>query len=143
MLLFFGPIATGGTYYLQTHEFSYDALLVGIAPGMLAWAILMVNNLRDVDEDRVAGKKTLFVRFGRNLGRALYIFALFSAILTPLLCRHTHPWVMLASLIFFPALFLAVKVVKNEEAQTFNTLLKQTAGLLLAYTLLFCIGWLL
>src|ERR1700722_13267145 len=79
VLLFFGPIATCATYLLQTHQFSYDALYAGIAPGMLSWAVLMVNNLRDIEEDRLAGKKTLCVRGGRSLGRALYLVALFSA----------------------------------------------------------------
>ncbi len=143
VLLFFGPIATCSTYLLQTHQFSYDALYAGIGPGMLAWAVLLVNNIRDVEEDRLAGKKTLCVRGGRKLGHYLYIFALFSAILTPLIWREQHPGVMLASLIFFPALIFAVQIVKNEEGQIFNALLKKTAGLLLIYTLLFCIGWLL
>ncbi|MBI2743152.1 MAG: 1,4-dihydroxy-2-naphthoate polyprenyltransferase [Chlamydiales bacterium] len=143
VLLFFGPIATSGTYLLQTHHFSLDALYAGIGPGMLAWAILMVNNLRDVNEDRAAGKKTLCVRAGAEIGKLLYFAALFSAILTPLIWRQEHPFTLLASLIFFPAMFMAARLLKDDSPGMFNTLLKQTAGLLLLYTLLFSIGWII
>lgn len=139
VLLFFGPIATCATAFLQTHTFSTDALYVGIGPGMLAWAILMANNLRDINEDRVAGKKTLCVRFGLSFCKALYLSALLTAALTPLIWLNERPFVLLASLILIPAFFIST-TLKREIS---NSLLQKTAALLLLYTLLFCIGWLL
>ena len=76
VLIFFGPVATGGTYYLQTHSLDSDILLAGLAPGLFSVAILTVNNLRDMDGDRRAGKKTLAVRFGAAFAKGEYLAAL-------------------------------------------------------------------
>ncbi|MBW1752269.1 MAG: 1,4-dihydroxy-2-naphthoate polyprenyltransferase, partial [Deltaproteobacteria bacterium] len=64
VILFFGPVAVGGTYYVQTLQISVPVIISGLAPGLFSVAILTVNNLRDVKSDHRAGKKTLAVRFG-------------------------------------------------------------------------------
>ncbi len=71
VLLFFGPVAVGGTYYVQALAVTPAVLVGGLAPGLLATAVLLVNNVRDVAEDRAAGKRTLVVRRGRRFGVGL------------------------------------------------------------------------
>ena len=69
VLIFFGLLGIGGTYYLQVHDFSAVILLPAIASGLLATAVLNINNLRDIEQDRKAGKNTLAVRLGPHNGR--------------------------------------------------------------------------
>jgi 1,4-dihydroxy-2-naphthoate octaprenyltransferase len=83
VLAFFGPVAVAGTAYVSTLTWRTDALLAGLAPGMLAVALLALNNLRDVDTDRAAGKGTLAVRFGPGFARAEIAAALVVAALVP------------------------------------------------------------
>ena len=63
VILFFGVIAVGGVYYLHTLKFDGAAIVAGLQVGFLATVLLAINNLRDVEEDRKANKKTLAVRF--------------------------------------------------------------------------------
>lgn len=76
VLLFFGIAAGIGTYYLQTGHISKEILIASMGPGSLSTALLILNNLRDVEEDRIAGKRTLVVRFGRLFGEIEYHFML-------------------------------------------------------------------
>lgn len=76
VLIFFGPVAVVGTYYVQALRFSWTGFWAGIALGLLACAILVVNNLRDLEQDKKAGKNTLAVRFGPNFTNFEYVFCL-------------------------------------------------------------------
>lgn len=143
VFLFFGPLATSLTCMLQTENFSWEAFFAGMGSGGFAWAIFLLNNLRDIDEDRVAGKKTLCVRGGKSLGRGLYLVSLAIPFLTPWIWATQHPWTLF-SLITLPfALHLIVRVYKCEDSRLLNPLFQQTSLLLLLYTTLFCLGWLL
>ena len=107
VLIFFGPVAVGGTYYVQALEISATVLVVGLAPGFLATAILLINNIRDIEEDRVAGKKTLVVRLGKSFGIGLYAICVTVAVLIPLslyLITNQHPWAISVLLIVIFAL---------------------------------------
>jgi len=73
VFIFFGPVAVAGTHYLNTLEWSMLAAVSGLGPGLISVALLTVNNLRDIDEDRVAGKMTLPARFGRRFARLEYL----------------------------------------------------------------------
>ncbi|MCK4934125.1 MAG: 1,4-dihydroxy-2-naphthoate polyprenyltransferase [Simkaniaceae bacterium] len=144
VFIFFGPVATSGTYFLQTRTLSKDVLIAGIAPGLLSMAILIVNNLRDIEEDKRACKKTTAVRFGKNFGAFQYLFSiLFSGIIPLLLTGPNHPYVWLASLSVLPAIPLIIHVFQAETPLLFNTVLVNTGKLLMLYSLLFCIGWVL
>ncbi len=72
VLVFFGPVAVGGTYFVQALALPPHVLVAGFGPGALATAILIANNVRDVEQDRAADKRTLVVRFGRSVGVGLY-----------------------------------------------------------------------
>ena len=73
VVLFFGLIAVGCTYYVQAGSVSADAMLLGLSCGLLINNILVVNNFRDVEEDVQAGKRTLVVVFGRRFARFQYL----------------------------------------------------------------------
>ncbi|MFO1531238.1 MAG: 1,4-dihydroxy-2-naphthoate octaprenyltransferase [Kiritimatiellia bacterium] len=80
VVVFFGPVAVGGTYYAQVLPSSLDSwwpvLVAGLGPGLIANGLLVVNNLRDIDEDRVSRKRTLAVRFGATFSRWEYVACL-------------------------------------------------------------------
>ncbi len=143
VLLFFGPIAVIGTYYLQSHTFTWEALLAGISPGALSMAILVVNNVRDIDEDRQANKRTLSVRFGKTFGKLQYLFSILLAFLPLLFFQASHPFSLLALCALFPAIPAIRAMVANEDPRQLNLLFAKTGQLLWLYTLLFCIGWML
>ena len=66
VFLFFGVVAVTGSYYVQTEELAWEAFVLAVPVGLLATAILVVNNVRDIETDRRAGKRTLAVRLGRE-----------------------------------------------------------------------------
>ncbi len=144
VLVFFGPIAVGGTYWVQALTMRPEILVAGLAPGLLSMAILLVNNIRDVDDDRNAGKRTLIVRTGRRFGVALYALCIFLAASIPAILwaqGSGRPWAMVASLIAVPGLFLVRRVARTHLPDALNPLLGRTAQLLLLYAVLFSIGW--
>ncbi len=146
VLIFFGPVATAGTYYVQTQTFSWLPALAGVGPGLLAVAILVVNNLRDIEGDRVAGKKTLAVRFGIMFSRVQY--ALCMAIASAL------PWIivtwfapdrrnaLMACLLLFAA-WPVMRLVVTRSGRELNPGLGMTAMMLLIYSMTFAFGWLI
>jgi 1,4-dihydroxy-2-naphthoate octaprenyltransferase len=136
VFFFFGPIATSGTYFLQTGALSLEVMGAGIGCGLLSTAILTVNNVRDSEEDKVAHKKTLSVRFGKIFGKWEYTLALILAPLPSCLSHHFLPL-----LILIPALPLIKTIWQDESPQALNQLLGKTAGLLGVYTLLMILSF--
>lgn len=146
VLVFFGPVAVGGTYYVITLDFEPWVLLAGIPCGMLSTAILVVNNLRDLDNDRRRGKRTLAVRFGRRFSRCQYVALVVGAALFPALIwllTGTHPWSLLALLILLPAVGTIRQVLSTTAGPALNHTLEATGRLLGLFGILFAIGWLL
>ncbi len=143
VLIFFGPVAVGGTYFVSAQTITADALIAGLAPGMLSTAILVVNNTRDLPTDRAAGKKTLAVRFGRGFSVAQYGVLVMGAALVPILhCLVTaqHHWAMLASIIVIPGIIL-IRTLAQREGVVLNETLANTGKLLALYGVLFSLGW--
>jgi 1,4-dihydroxy-2-naphthoate octaprenyltransferase len=144
VLIFFGPVATAGTYYVQAQEFSWTAVIAGLAPGLFSVGILVVNNLRDVDNDRIAEKKTLQVRFGKTFAKAQYLTCIAIACIIPAILFATgemRPRSLFAILVLLLAI-PTVKRVFTEEGRELNKALASTGRLLLIYSLLFSFGWL-
>jgi len=141
VLIFFGPVAVAGTYYVQALSLNQQTLVAGLAPGMLAVGLLVVNNLRDIDEDRIAGKRTLAVRFGAVFSRVQYLFCVVCTALVPFILWQIGgpPTVVLASLVLLPGLFVSWRVWQSEGVRL-RPYLGMTAGLLLMYTFLFCVA---
>ena len=131
VLLFFGPVATAGAYYLQSHSWNLSVAILGLAPGLFSTAILAVNNLRDIDEDRRSQKKTLCVRFGETFGKLEYTACLIGATLIPAAYSYYFPLLVLV-----PALIPLKTVWKTKDKTDLNTTLAQTGRLLFLFTLL-------
>jgi 1,4-dihydroxy-2-naphthoate polyprenyltransferase len=119
VFLFFGVVAVSGSYFAQTEELRWEAFVLAVPVGLLAAAILVVNNVRDLETDRRAGKRTLAVRLGRRRARALYAAMVYVAFLTAPL-----PWLLGSDvtsawlLLVFLALPLAVPVVRTVRTRT-------------------------
>lgn len=147
VLFFFGPVAVGGTYYLQTHSIDPIVIIAGLAPGLISTAILTVNNLRDRRTDKIAGKKTLVVRLGRSFGIFEYIACVLTASLIPVvLCWITKGHYGCIVSLF--ALYTARKSIcavysKGDDAGTCNQVLEDTGKFLVLFGVLFSVGWIL
>lgn len=143
ILLFFGPIASGMTHYLQTHTLSPLAFAAGIAPGLFSCSILIINNLRDIAEDKEAKKKTLVVRFGTRFGKWEYCFAIVLACLIPLFTFGRNPLVLLSMLTIIPGFFLIKAVFKNTNPREYNPLLGKSGKILTLYTIFYSLSLIL
>lgn len=146
VFIFFGPVALIGGYYVQALTITTPVVIASLAPGFLITAILVVNNLRDIDEDRYTGKKTLAVRLGKDFTRAEYLSLIGLASLIPVLLyvrSGEHPASLLAVLVIVTALPAFKISFTKSDGPSLNRLLAQTGGLLAIYSVLFSIGWLL
>jgi len=105
VMIFFGIVAVGGSYYLQRLTIGRDALLAGVACGALAIVLLAINNLRDLDNDRASNKRTMAARFGRGFARTeIAVMALLPFALLPRGFRGVLFVVPLALLVIICAL---------------------------------------
>ncbi len=141
--VFFGVVAVAGSYYLQTAGLNRDALLAGTIIGMPAAAVLVVNNYRDLDNDRLAGRRTLAVRFGRRASQVEYglLMLLPFALLLGLGGPGGLGWNALLPYLALPwAVVLVRRFRKEAPGPAFNTLLAGTARFQLAFSLLLCLG---
>lgn len=141
--VFFGPLAVSGSYYLQTGSLSLEAVLAGIAPGAISTAILIVNNTRDIEEDSLANKKTLAVRFGKAFSQWEYLSCLLLAFGSLIFFYDSHPFALCALLCILPACILIKTMFTYKNPRELNPLLAKTGQLLCLFTALFCIGWML
>lgn len=145
VFIFFGLVAVCGTYYVQVHSLTTTAILAAVPPGLLITAILVVNNLRDIDTDRRANKRTLAVRLGRRGTQIEYALLLLFAYLTPLwlwLGMGKTAWIFLPWLTL-PLAIPLLRAVFTTAGQVLNGTLAGTARLSLIYSLLLAVGLLL
>ncbi len=143
--IFFGPVAVAGTYYIQAKEMNPAIILCGIAPGLLSAAILVVNNLRDIQTDAKANKKTLAVRFGRGFAQNQYFVLIAVASLMPMiiyaLIQERIPIFLSAAIVLFATPSIRT-VFTTTDGPALNRVLADTGMLLLLYGLIFSFGWL-
>jgi len=114
VLCFFGVVATLGSVYVQLERIPATAWLAALAVGLPAVAILLANNLRDVETDRVAGKRTLAVRIGAAATRNLFVGCLGAALLATVGLGIAHPWALLG-LLAAPLLAAPVALVRHRS----------------------------
>ncbi|MDC2825445.1 1,4-dihydroxy-2-naphthoate polyprenyltransferase [Rodentibacter pneumotropicus] len=146
VLLFFGLLGVGGTYYLQTHSFDSKILLPAISSGLLAGAVLNINNLRDIEQDAKAGKNTLAVRLGAYKGRVYHCILLSIAVLCYLIFAITTAtsWANYLFLLASPLLIKhAIFVYRSQEPATLRPMLAQMSMISLFINLLFSLGLLI
>lgn len=142
VLIFFGFVAVGGTYFVQSGRVTADALLAGLPVGLLAANILVVNNYRDVETDAVANKRTLVVRLGRRAARIQFNGSLAIALGIPVVfaARGFHAACLLP-LVLAPIAWQHASRLRNAStAAELIALLGATGKLLALYAVLFGIG---
>jgi 1,4-dihydroxy-2-naphthoate octaprenyltransferase len=143
VFLFFGLVAVNGSYYVQLEDLRALPVLLSIPIGLLSAAILVVNNVRDIDTDRRAGKRTLAVRIGRRRSRDLYVamIALSYALLPPALWLGDGSAWGLLGLLSLPLALAPVRAVRERtDGPALNGALAATGALLGGYALLVSIG---
>lgn len=142
VFLFFGPVAVVGTAFVMTHDVTRLALLSSVAMGCLVTAILVVNNLRDIGTDRVAGKRTFAVRIGREATRWEYTALIAVAYAIPLIIWSSglsKPWPLLAWTTAPLAIHL-VRRVWDIDGRGLNPVLGGTARLCLWFAVALAVG---
>jgi len=142
VFVFFGLIGTVGTYYVQTTQISPLAFWSSIPVGALITNILVVNNYRDTDEDRLSGKRTLSVIFGKRFTRLQYVFFMIISYLILVVVYFTFKqevWIFLP-ILTFPVSLKLIKMIYTLEGKELNKTLALTAKLSAMYAILFSIG---
>jgi 1,4-dihydroxy-2-naphthoate octaprenyltransferase len=140
---FFGVVAVCGTYYVQALELAPIAFAGSLPIGAFATAVLVVNNLRDVDTDREVGKRTLAVRFGRRAARFEYagLLVFGHAMLPVLWLGGAPPAAAILPLVTLPFAFRLIRMVSSaSDGPTLNAALAQTAALEVAFAVLLAAG---
>jgi 1,4-dihydroxy-2-naphthoate octaprenyltransferase len=143
VFVFFGLVATVGTRYVYDQTAPADAWVGGIAIGLLAAAILVANNVRDTDTDRLAGKRTLAVILGRNPARWLYavmVLGSFAVVAAAVLLGTLPVWSLL-TLVALPLTVSPIRTIFTETAgPPLIGVLKDTARLQLVFAALLAVG---
>ncbi|MBI9015648.1 MAG: 1,4-dihydroxy-2-naphthoate polyprenyltransferase [Phycisphaerae bacterium] len=146
VLIFFGPVAVAGTYWVQCLEFSYESIIIGLGAGLISVAILVVNNLRDVEQDRISHKGTLVVKLGTIFGKIEYVACISGGFMVPAiyaLVTGTHKealFMPLAAVVALPVIRVVLKDGANGEKM--NKALADTGKLLVWFGGVFAVLWL-
>lgn len=145
VIIFFGLVPVGFTYYLQTGAWTTEATIASLACGLVIDTMLMVNNFRDRAEDAACGKRTVVVRFGAAFGRWSYLLlGVGAAVLCLSLALFGRPWAALLPLPYL-ALHIATwrRMVRIDHGDGLNVCLGETARNIWIFGLLFTLGILL
>src|SRR5579884_4237391 len=146
VFLFFGIVAVAGSYFVQVRQLDWEAFALAVPVGLIASGILVVNNVRDIDSDRRARKRTLAVRLGRARTRVMFAVLIYLAYVLapvtwwfgPLSAWLLLPWLTL------PLAARVVRVVRSHvDGASLNQALAQTGMLQLVFCALLCAGLLL
>jgi 1,4-dihydroxy-2-naphthoate polyprenyltransferase len=146
VFLFFGVAAVAGSYFVQMSDFSWESLALSVPVGLIASALLVVNNTRDIETDRRANKRTLAVRLGRRRARLMYaamIYLAYPLALVTWVFGPLKPWLLLCWLTI-PIAASVVRIVSTHtDGPSLNGALARTGRLQLAFCVLLSVGLLL
>jgi 1,4-dihydroxy-2-naphthoate octaprenyltransferase len=146
VFVFFGIVAVVGSYYVQTEALRWEAFALAVPVGLLSSAILVVNNVRDIDTDRRAGKRTLAVKLGRERARRLYVAMIVLSFVAPI-ATFAFGGLTAWLLVTLAAVPLAVPLVRTVSSRSdgpaLNAALAGTGRLLAVFSLLLSAGVLL
>jgi 1,4-dihydroxy-2-naphthoate octaprenyltransferase len=146
VFLFFGIVAVAGSYFVQVKHLSWEAFALAVPVGLIAADILVVNNIRDIESDRRAGKRTMAVRLGRARTRAMFAAVVYLAyLLAPVtwIFGPLKPWLLLCWLTLPLAAAVARTVRNHTDGPSLNHALARTGMLQLAFCALLSAGLLL
>ena len=145
VFIFFGFVAVGGTYYIQAGTIPSHVYWASVPIGLIATAILVVNNIRDMEQDKIAGKRTLAVRFGKKVSQLQYFVMLGISYLVPvvmLVSGLASYWILVVFL-SLPLAYSLSKDIVEKQGSVLNQTLAGTGKLELIYAILFSVGYLL
>ncbi len=140
VFVFFGLVATLGTTYTQADRITWPAVFGAVGVGLVACALLMVNNLRDIPTDVVAGKRTLAVRLGDHRARRLYVAWVVLPVLLGLACAFWAPWTLVLLFLLLPAVLLSIPVLAGARGRLLVPVLAGTGLFELGYGVLLGLG---
>lgn len=142
VIIFFGLVAVGGMYYLLTGDYSIEAFVLGLQIGFLSTVLIAINNLRDIQADKLVNKKTLAVRLGVKPAKVWICFL----IVAPYIAGYY--WLFQNKIYFYavPMLCLPLgisvmkKIIRTEPSAQYNKFLAQSSAYALLFSLLFFLG---
>ena len=142
VFIFFGLASVAGTYYVQAGSVSAAVWWMTLPPGLIITAILVVNNLRDIDNDRKGGKRTLAVRIGERATKIEYVLcmALAYLVLPVAALLGIIPWLSLLAWLSLPFAIKSARVVLTQKGRPLNAALAGTGQTALVFSLLFWVG---
>ena len=143
VFVFFGLVATLGTTYTQAGHISLSAIVGAVGTGLIACAVLMANNVRDIPTDKASKKYTLAVRLGDRLARRTYVLMLAVAILSSLILVPENLWILLVLLLIPAALLPCWLMLSGRTGKALIPVLQQTGMLNLGYAALFAVALIL
>ncbi|GAA4655443.1 1,4-dihydroxy-2-naphthoate polyprenyltransferase [Arthrobacter cryoconiti] len=143
VFFFFGPVATLGTTFTQAGQVSPAAVLGSISTGLIAVALLMANNVRDIPTDSQVGKRTLAVRLGDRNARRSYVAMLAAAVALPLFLVPGERWLLLVLLLIPFMLMPSWIMLKGKKRKSLIPVLQQTGLLNLGFSALFAVAMVL
>ena len=143
VFIFFGLVATVGSYFAQTETISITSIVAGSSVGLLSMALLIVNNLRDLPTDKSANKITLAVKLGDKKTRLFYLGSVVASIMLAMLLAFAAPLAALSGLLILIAMPPVRDVVAGAAGKDLIPTLQQTNRLLLVLGLLLSIAFLL
>ena len=142
VFIYFGLIAVTGTYFLQVGEVNNLSIWLGSIMGMLATAILVVNNLRDIDADKLSGKYTLAVRMGKTFTKIQYSILVLIPFLVPVYIwwSYESELSLLLTIFALPISFFLIKEIFTLTGRELNSVLTRTVRFLFIFTILLSTG---
>lgn len=143
---FFGPVACATTTYVQTLTWSSEAMIAGTSAGFFSVALLSINNLRDHEDDKRVGKRTLIAIFGRRFGVMEYSLSVFLATLLPLGFFFVSPersMIPLTALTGLMAFHAVRTTVHYQQPGELYAVLKMTSKLQIIFTVVFLLTWII
>lgn len=145
VLVFFGLVPVGGTYYVQTLSWTWEVVIASLISGLIIDTLLILNNYRDFEEDKISGKRTLVVRFGKEFGGYLYLFVgVLASLLSLLFAFEGYLFAaILPQIYLIPHIKTYIEMKAIYQGKTLNLILAKTSKNILFMGILLSLGFLL
>ena len=141
VLLFFGFIPVGCTYYIMAHDWNLSVIMASLACGLVIDTLLMINNFRDREQDALSGKKTIVVRLGSRAGLMLYFLLGMAACWCCFYIGQGKLWSgVLPQIYLFPHILTTIKMARIHKGRELNIILGETSRNMLLFGVLLCAG---
>ncbi|WP_062383634.1 1,4-dihydroxy-2-naphthoate polyprenyltransferase [Demequina iriomotensis] len=140
VFIFFGPVAVLGTLLTQAGAITLYSVWAAAGVGLYAVALLLVNNIRDLETDALAGKRTLAVKVGELRARQYFAAAVTLPVGFAVLVAFSHPWALIATVVALPSVVIAFGMRMGAAGRNFGVMFQGISGVGLAYGLLLALG---